>query len=246
MMNAFHLQQFYLPFSSYNLAKAAQHSAGALTVPTPASTPQSNGVSFLSALSYDAVLVILSFLSVHDLGILAQVSRDAHHLAEDDFIWRQLCKGLEVKWSATLHRPLDKVPKIWARANEWKRAFHIELVRIAIVSRFVGLWSEKWCDVNVQHSTLIESDGRNWFVSYKKNKFVATFREFDAASDSLTFHLEGGDSGWSFIYKIKPTSDNKCQLSVFRLHDQKSFNGEFIRNELPEPLGVDNAMGTHV
>lgn len=237
MMNAFHLQQFYNAFSSssHTLTKA------------PSSTPQPTlGVSFLSALSYDAVLAILSFLSVHDLGILARVSKDARHFAEDDFVWRQLCKELEVKWSATLNRPLSAVPKIWARPSEWKSVYHVELQRIALASKFGGLWSEKWCDVNVQQSTLIESDGRNWAVTYKKNKFVAVFREYDASIDTLTFHLEGGDSGWSFIYKIKPLSENQCQLSVFRLHDQKSFSGEFNRSPEPNRRGVDNAMGTHL
>jgi len=199
----------------------------------------------MSALSYDAILAILSLLSVPDLGILAQVSRDARQLAEDDFVWRQLCKGLEVRWSQTLNRPMHMVPKIWARPSEWKRVYHVELQRIALASKFVGLWSEKWCDVNVQQSTLIESDGRTWSVTYKKNKFTASFREYDASIDTLTFHLEGGDSGWCFMYKIKPVSEHQCQLSVFRLHDQKSFAGDFFRWTEPAQR-VDNAMGTHV
>jgi len=237
-MNALNLQQFYNPFSSspHTLVKA----------PSASSSHPPSGISFLSALSYDAVLAILSFLSVADLGVLAQVSRDAHHLAEDDCVWRQLCKGLECKWSCTLNRPMHMVPKIWARPGEWKRVYNVELQRIALASKFVGLWSEKWCDVNVQQSTLIESDGRNWSVTYKKNKFVATFREFEASTDTLTFHLEGGDSGWSFIYKIKPLSENQCHLNVHRLHDQKSFAGEFHRCVEPNRRGVDNAMGTHL
>jgi len=239
-MNAFHLQQFYNAFSSP--AHKASPSASAASSHSHAPS----GTSFLSALSYDAVLAILSFLSVHDLGILAQVSRDARHLAEDDFIWRQLCKGLEVRWSCTLNRPMHMVPKIFARPSEWKRVYSVELQRIALASKFVGLWSEKWCDVNVQQSTLIESDGRNWSVTYKKNKFVATFREFEASTDTLTFHLEGGDSGWSFIYKIKPLSGDQCHLNVHRLHDQKSFSGEFNRCSEPNRRGVDNAMGTHL
>jgi len=242
-MNALHLQQFYNPLSSpstHSIAKAPPASASSSLSLVP------SGISFLAALSYDAVLAILSYLSVHDLGILAQVSKDARHIAEDDFVWRQLCKGLEIKWSLTLNRPMHLVPKIWARPAEWKRVYHVELQRIALASKFVGLWSEKWCDVNVQQSTLIESDGRTWSVTYKKNKFVATFREFDGATDTLTFHLEGGDSGWSFIYKIKPLSDNQCQLNVHRLHDQKSFAGEFNRCTEPNRRGIDNAMGTHL
>jgi len=240
MMNSFHLQQFFSPFSfsssSPSLTKALVSSPQPLT-------PR---VSFLSALSYDEVLAILSFLSVSDLGVLARVSKDARHFAEDDFVWRQLCKGLELRWSFTLNRPLSAVPKIWARPCEWKSVYHAELQQFALASKFGGLWSEKWCDVNVQQSTLIESDGRNWTVTYKKNKFAAVFREYDSNNDTLTFHLEGGDSGWSFIYKIKPVSENQCQLSVFRLHDQKSFSGEFNRCPELNRRGVDNAMGTHL
>jgi len=245
MMNALHLQQFYNAFtsspssSSHVLTKVAHSSAHVTSSPHPL------GFSFLSALSYDALVAIFSFLTVRDLGILSQVSKDVRHLAEDDFIWRQLCKTLEVKWTHTLSRPLHLVPKIWARPSEWKRAYQVELGRIALAAKFVGLWSEKWCDVNVQQSTLIESDGRNWSVTYKKNKFTATFREFDPSTDMLTFHLEGGDSGWSFIYKIKPISEHQCQLNVFRIHDQKTFAGDFNRCE-PVRRGVDNAMGTHL
>lgn len=94
-------------------------------------------------------------------------------------------------------------------------------------SNFVGLWSEKWCDVHVVQSTMIETDGTNFFVTYKKNKFQARFHSFDG--DSLAFHLEGGDSGWSFLYTLKVLSENLLQLTVFRVHDKKSFTGFYTR-----------------
>jgi hypothetical protein len=208
----------------------------------------STGHSFITALSYDSILAVLSFLDIQDLGRLMQVSRDARQLAEDDYIWRTLCKSLEPKWCAVLHRPIDMVPKIYARSGEWKRMYRIETQRIALCSRFVGLWSEKWCDVNVQQSTLIESDGRGWCVTYKKNKFSASFRDYDPITDTLTFHLEGGDSGWSFVYKIRPQSEHHCQLTVHRMHDQKAFTGDFFRCTADNQTGrkLDNAMGTHI
>jgi len=254
MMNAINFQQIYnvfAPLAPYSKGSsrnnnAASNNSSSDVVMSDANNAK-NGHCFFTALSYDAVLAVLSFLSVHDLGRLAQVSREARHYAEDDVVWRGLCKALEPRWMDALKRPAHLVPRVYARPSEWKRMYHIEIQRISICSRFVGMWSEKWCDVNVQHSTSIESDGRSWTVHYKKNKFSASFREYDPVSDVLTFHLEGGDSGWSFVYKLKPTSDNHCQLTVFRVHDQKSFSGEFIRSAPTEaPRRTDNAMGTHL
>lgn len=103
----------------------------------------------------------------------------------------------------------------------------IERDRLTTTAKFVGTWNEKWCDVNVQQSTLIESDGTNFHVTYKKNKFTARFHSFDG--EELAFQLEGGDSGWSFIYKVKHLSDSLLHLSVYRVHDQKTFTGIFTR-----------------
>jgi hypothetical protein len=186
----------------------------------------SEGFVFLCSLSYDAMLEVLSLLSVEDLGHLSQVSKEANALADDDVVWRRLCRGLEIQWSKLLNRPVSMVPKI--QSNErWKDTYRKERERVNVTSKFVGLWSEKWCDVNVPQSTLIESDGNSFAVAYKKNKFAARFMNFDG--DTLTFHLEGGDSGWAFVYKLRPLSDSLLHLHVFRVHDQKTFTGVFTK-----------------
>jgi len=235
--------QFYYPNNKVGAALTMSPSFS-----TSNSTSSTTGLSFLTALSYDSILAVLSFLNVVDLSRLCSVSREAQQLSEDDYIWRSLCKSLETTWCSVLHRPPDLVPKIFARCGEWKRMYRLETQRISTCSRFVGLWSEKWCDVNVQQSTLIESDGRGWCVTYKKNKFAASFREYDPTSDTMTFHLEGGDSGWSFIYKLRSVAEHHCQLTVNRQHDGKTFSGDFFRCTAENQSGrkLDNAMGTHL
>jgi len=185
-----------------------------------------NGFTFLPTLTYDAMLEVLSLLSVQDLGCLAQVSKESNFLADDAVVWRRLCRGLEAEWSKVLSKPLSSVPKVDS-SDDWKTSFQKEKERVNTTAKYVGLWSEKWCDVNVQHSTFIESDGTNFFVTYKKNKFSAQFQGFDG--ETLTFHLEGGDSGWSFVYKVKYMSESLLHLTVFRVHDQKTFSGMFTR-----------------
>jgi len=242
-----HIQHTLVSSSSGNNISLSGSLSSFLPAPAPCTTTDSNGGIF-QTLTYDSILDILSFLTVQDLGRLAQVSREARMFAEDDVVWRTLCKALEPRWCEVLHRPANMVPRVYARPSEWKRVYHVELQRIALCAKFVGQWSEKWCDVNVQHSTLIESDGRGWCVTYKKNKFVAQFRDYDPVADVLTFNLEGGDSGWSFVYKIKPITEHHCQLTVFRVHDQKSFAGDFFRSTPNNQTGpqMDNAMGTHL
>jgi len=186
----------------------------------------SEGFTFLPSLSYDAMLEVLSLLSVQDLGRLSQVSKESNFLADDDVVWRRLCRQLEVEWARVLSKHISLVPKVNSE-EDWKGAFQKERERVNTTAKFVGLWNEKWCDVNVQQSTLIESDGNNFFVTYKKNKFSAQFSSFDG--ETLTFNLEGGDSGWSFVYKVKPLSDALLHLNVFRVHDQKTFSGIFTR-----------------
>jgi hypothetical protein len=154
------------------------------------------------------------------------VSKDSTFIADDEVVWRRLCRELELEWAKVLNKPVSLVPKMQLEAD-WKGAFQKERERVQITSKFVGLWNEKWCDVNVMQSTLIESDGYNFTVTYKKNKFTARYHEFDG--ETISFQLEGGDSGWSFIYKIKPASDGLLELTVFRVHDQKTFAGTFTR-----------------
>jgi len=184
------------------------------------------GFTFLPSLSYDAMLEVISLLSVRDLGRLAQVSKESNFLADDDVVWRRLCRALEHEWAKVLSKHVSLVPKLEIEEN-WKGAFQKERERVQTTTKFVGLWNEKWCDVHVQQSTLIESDGYNFFVTYKKNKFSARYQGFDGVT--VKFQLEGGDSGWSFIYKLQYSSDSLLHLNVFRVHDQKTFTGIFTR-----------------
>jgi len=181
----------------------------------------------LSSLSYDAMLEVLSHLSVQELGRLSTVSQNARDVADDEMVWRRLCRQVEVDWSKILRDPSQQL-SLEASSGSWKDMFRTERQRLTNFSNFVGLWSEKWCDVHVVQSTLIETDGTHFFVTYKKNKFQARFHSFDG--DSLAFHLEGGDSGWSFLYTLKCLSDNLMQLTVYRAHDKKSFTGFYTRS----------------
>jgi hypothetical protein len=183
--------------------------------------------SVLSSLSYDAMLEVLSHLSVQELGRLSCVSQNARSIADDEVVWRRLCRQIEGDWSKIIRDPSQQ-QALDASSVSWKDMFKTETQRFAIISKFVGLWSEKWCDVHVIQSTLVETDGTDFFVTYKKNKFSAKFQTFDG--ESLSFHLEGGDSGWSFVYTLKYLSENLLQLTVFRAHDKKSFTGYYTRN----------------
>jgi hypothetical protein len=187
---------------------------------------QSGAYSVLNSLSYDAMLEVLSHLSVQELGRLSSVSQNARTIADDEIVWRRLCRELEGDWSKILRDPSQQ-QALEASNATWKNMFKTERQRLATFSKFVGLWSEKWCDVHVLQSTQIETDGTNFFVTYKKNKFSAKFQTFDG--DSLSFNLEGGDSGWSFVYTLKFLSDNLLQLTVYRAHDKKSFTGFYSR-----------------
>lgn len=179
----------------------------------------------LNCLSHDAMLEVLSHLSVQELGRLSRVSQNARDFADDELVWRRLCRQVEGDWSKILRDPSQQ--QSLEACGSWKDMFKTERQRLNEFSNFVGLWSEKWCDVHVVQSTMIETDGTHFFVTYKKNKFQARFHSFDG--DSLAFHLEGGDSGWSFLYTLKVLSENLLQLTVFRVHDKKSFTGFYTR-----------------
>jgi len=184
-----------------------------------------NDATVLNSLSYDAMLEVLSHLSVQELGRLSRVSQNARDFADDEIVWRRLCRQVEGDWSKILRDPSQQ--QALEASGPWKDMFRTERQRLTTFSNFVGVWSEKWCDVHVVQSTQIETDGTNFFVTYKKNKFQARFNSFDG--DSLSFHLEGGDSGWSFVYTIKYLSENLLQLTVYRAHDKKSFAGFYTR-----------------
>jgi len=186
---------------------------------------QRNGATILNSLSYDAMLEVLSHLSVQELGRLSRVSQSARDFADDEIVWRRLCRQVEGDWSKVLRDPAQQ--RVIEASGPWKDMFRTERQRLTDISKFVGLWSEKWCDVHVVQSTLVETDGSAFFVTYKKNKFQARFQSFDG--DTLSFHLEGGDSGWAFVYTLKYLSESLLQLTVYRAHDKKSFTGFYTR-----------------
>jgi len=185
---------------------------------------QMNG-TLLNTLTYDAMLEVLSHLSVQELGRLARVSQGAKDFADDEILWRSRCRVLEGDWRKVLKDPSQQ--RAIQASGLWKDTFRAERQRLTAFSKFVGLWSEKWCDVHVVQSTLIETDGTSFTVTYKKNKFSAKFLSFDG--ENLAFHLEGGDSGWAFVYTLSQVSENLLQLSVFRVHDKKTFTGFYTR-----------------
>ncbi|GAM24341.1 hypothetical protein SAMD00019534_075160 [Acytostelium subglobosum LB1] len=122
------------------------------------------------------------------------------------------------------------MPQPLPRENA-KHHYLQETKKMDVLSHFVGVWSEKWCDVDVSNSTKITYDGHALNVVYTKNKFTAQFVDFDFAAQQLRFNLSGGDSGWSFIYTLKYHFEGRLSLNVNRFHDSMSFNGFFKRSE---------------
>lgn len=59
----------------------------------------------LNSLSYDAMLEVLSHLSVQELGRLSTVSQNAREFADDEIVWRRLCRQVEGDWSKILRDP---------------------------------------------------------------------------------------------------------------------------------------------
>jgi len=227
-------------------------------------------VGFLPLLSYDSLLGVLSYLSVQDMGRLAQVSKGAFVIASDNVLWHEHCRELEVEWgklcklqasspppsTPTTNNPINSLPPPLSSstpapsplpssqpstpptfsikcslASDWKGTYYGERDRLNIAKRFVGIWSEKWCDVDVECSTSISHDGTSFIVTYQKNKFKAKYQTYDSSNQTLTFHLEGGDSGWSFVYHLTPQpSTPSLNLKVFRIHDGKVFYGAFVKD----------------
>eukprot|EP01132_Coremiostelium_polycephalum_P003795 gene3795-4723_t len=211
-----------------------------------------NKNSILELLSFDTILAVLSWLSPKELCNLSLVSKEFKLYSENDWIWRQFYFRLEEKFIRLFETPI--FPRDLPRQNA-KFTYFIEDKLYDQVSQFVGIWSEKWCDVDVINSTRISFDGFNLVVEYTKNKFVAQFKEFDGTN--LKFMLTGGDSGWSFLYTLFPIpfhssmllqqngeqsdignknttdpvkSPSALGLNVLRIHDQQQFKGYFISN----------------
>jgi len=64
-----------------------------------------NDATVLNSLSYDAMLEVLSHLSVQELGRLSRVSQNARDFADDEIVWRRLCRQVEGDWSKILRDP---------------------------------------------------------------------------------------------------------------------------------------------
>lgn len=76
----------------------------------------------LNSLSYDAMLEVLSHLSVQELGRLSRVSQNARSIADDEVVWRRLCRQLEGDWSKILRDPSQQ--RALDASNEtWKDMF---------------------------------------------------------------------------------------------------------------------------
>eukprot|EP01133_Synstelium_polycarpum_P019510 gene19510-23372_t len=200
---------------------------------TNASSQQFDRFNLLEALSYDTILQVLSWLSPRDLCKFALVSKDCQVLSCEDDLWRGFYPNFEEQYMLTFS--LDRMPSPLPRINA-KSAYIKEYQKMNMVSKFVGLWSEKWCDVDVTNSTKITYDGQNINVHYTKNKFSAIFQDFDG--ETLRFKLTGGDSGWSFFYCLTTIgmTDGRLALKVNRLHDNMEFAGFFKQRDC-EPTG---------
>lgn len=92
---------------------------------------------------------------------------------------------------------------------------------------------------------MISHDGKELSVECNVRRFKAELIEFDG--DRLLFKLQGGDSGWSFIYKLYSPNLNATHLkvSVLREHDQRNFHGNFstkryTRDKLSKTMILEN------
>ncbi len=56
-------------------------------------------------LCYDALLEIVSFLSLKDLARLARVSKGTRRIVEDPVVWRRLCLQIEGDWKKVVVSP---------------------------------------------------------------------------------------------------------------------------------------------
>ncbi|EGC33603.1 hypothetical protein DICPUDRAFT_92380 [Dictyostelium purpureum] len=169
--------------------------------------------TILEELPYDVLLQILSFLNPSELCTLGLVCRDFKQLADDDWIWRGFYPIL--KFNFCFHFQMNHYPRILESQNA-KRVYINESRLTKSASKFIGVWSEKWCDVDVLNSTKISFNGEQFMVEYTKNKFEAEFQSFDG--NTLKFKLTGGDSGWSFLYT----------LSCFEKQNQQNQNNNII------------------
>jgi YVTN family beta-propeller protein len=94
------------------------------------------------------------------------------------------------------------------------------------LSDFLGTWSEKWADINNAQSITISQVNGSPKVSVKGNWRVWGEK---LENGVLSFRIRGGSSDWEFFYTVKKTLTGKMSLTVFRVHDQMTFEGEMYR-----------------
>jgi hypothetical protein len=79
------------------------------------------------------MLEVLSLLSVQDLGRLAQVSKESNFLADDDVVWRRLCRQLELQWAKVLNKDASLIPRVQPE-DDWKGAFNLGMFTFSVVN----------------------------------------------------------------------------------------------------------------
>ncbi|KAF2069709.1 hypothetical protein CYY_008976 [Polysphondylium violaceum] len=202
-------------------------------------------LTILQQLNYDSLLYIFSFLTPKELCQLCLVSKDFKVLVEDEWLWKLSFKNIDylfelyfgIKYPGVVQNDHFQQQCITTS----KKLYTYEYCKIEKAKKFVGLWSEKWCDVDVPCGTKIIYDGHTFSIQYTKNKFSSQFFKYDDATDTLEFFLTGGDSGWSFLYSLKPIQDHLgvLHLTVQRIHDNTIFQGIFVQGP-PDSRFVNN------
>ncbi|KYQ89674.1 cyclin-like F-box containing protein [Tieghemostelium lacteum] len=176
-----------------------------------------NSITVLDLLTYDTLLCVFSYLTPRELANLALVSKETKILSETDWLWRPFFGELRQNYIdklqlSNLYELEYKISNFKCTHGTAKRFFIQESDFINRLSPFIGLWSEKWCDVDVQNSTKISYNGKDICVEYTKNKFAASFNSF--LENNLVFTLNGGDSGWSFVYTLSCPVDRSKPLQI--------------------------------
>jgi len=193
-------------------------------------------ITILEELNYDSLLYIFSFLTPKELCQLSLVSKDFKVLVEDEWLWKLLFKNIGYLFQSYFginYPGINNLELQQKCITTSKQLYIYESCKIEKAKKFVGLWSEKWCDVDVPCGTKIYYDGHTFHIQYTKNKFSSQFFKYDESEETLEFFLTGGDSGWSFLYSLKPIQDHLgvLHLTVKRIHDNTLFQGIFVQGD---------------
>ena len=95
-------------------------------------------------------------------------------------------------------------------------------------SSFLGVWSERWGDVNNRNNIMMtQADGKPKVKMSDDDSWRVWDERFE--DGVLTFQIRGGYSNLEFIYSVKRTPSGQMELTVHRLHDGKTFKGELYR-----------------